>query len=105
MLGFKLRPFVAKVAIESEGPSIADRFMEVMVRISLEYDLSPDVWAAAEDVLRALRARGKNRAGTDREAVLPSTPRLPRLLNRSEALITLRSSHISILSDRAASGY
>lgn len=81
MLGFKLRPFVAKVTIEPEGPSIADRFVEVMFRISLEYDLPPDVWASAEDVLRAMRAGGKHRAGTDREAVLPSTrpDRLARL--------------------------
>ena len=89
MLGFKLRPFVAKVAIESEGPSIADWVMEVTVRISLEYDLSPDVWAAAEDVLRALRARGKNRAGlTEKPSCHPPVP----IVSLASAIEPIRSS-------------
>jgi hypothetical protein len=57
MLRFKLRPDTGNGAVEPERPTIADRFAQVMARLQLEYDLSPDVWAAAEDVLQALKAR------------------------------------------------
>jgi hypothetical protein len=63
MLRFRLLPYIGKVAVDLENPSIADRFAEVMVRAHCEYELPPDVLAAAEDVLRALTARGKTRIG------------------------------------------
>ena len=61
----KLPPYVGNVAVEVGTSSIADRFLQVVAHISLEYNLPPDIWAAAEDVLGALRAR-KERAETDR---------------------------------------
>jgi hypothetical protein len=56
MLRFKLRPYPANGAIELEGLTVADRFARVLAHLNLEYDLTPDVWAAAEDVLQALKA-------------------------------------------------
>jgi hypothetical protein len=56
MLRSTLNPYVCDVAVEAATSSIADRFAQVMVHISLEYDLPPDVWVVAEDVLRALKA-------------------------------------------------
>jgi hypothetical protein len=67
MLPFKLRPYVGKVSTESEKTSIADLFREVMVGLHLEYDLPPDVWAAAEDVLQALKAREKHWSALEAE--------------------------------------
>jgi hypothetical protein len=32
----------------------------VLARIELEYDLPPDVWSIAEDVLQALKTRNTN---------------------------------------------
>jgi hypothetical protein len=60
MLGSKLRPYVVKVAVEPVRQSIADRFVEVIVRLHLEYDLSSDILAVAQDVLQALKVREKH---------------------------------------------
>lgn len=60
MLGSKLRPYVGKVAVEPVRQSIADRFAEVIVRLHLEYDLSSDILAVAQDVLQALKVREKH---------------------------------------------
>jgi hypothetical protein len=77
----KLRPYVGNVAVEVGTSSIADRFVQVMAHISLEYDLPPDVWAAAEDVLRALKARGKKwPRQTGEVIVLPPPARASHLL-------------------------
>jgi hypothetical protein len=59
MLRFKLHPYVANGAIQIGRPTVADRFAQVLARLKLEYDLPPDVWAAAEEVLQALKAREK----------------------------------------------
>jgi hypothetical protein len=39
---------------------MADGFVQVLERLELEYDLPPDIWAVAEDVLQALKARETN---------------------------------------------
>jgi hypothetical protein len=59
MLPLKLRPYFAQGAIEPEQATVADGFARVLARLNLDYDLCPDVRAAAEDVLRALSAREK----------------------------------------------
>jgi hypothetical protein len=56
MLRFTLRPYLGSAA-EPDRSSVADRFAQVIAHLSLEYDLPPDVWAAAEEVLQALKAR------------------------------------------------
>jgi hypothetical protein len=56
MLRFKLRPYTANGAMERGGPTVSDRFARVLAHLNFEYDLPPDVWAAAEDVLQALKA-------------------------------------------------
>jgi hypothetical protein len=43
--------------IEPEESTIADGFVEVLARLELEYDLPPDVWSVAENVLQALKAK------------------------------------------------
>ena len=73
MTGFKLRPHGRQLALERTGPSIADRFADVITRLHLEYALEPDVLEAAEDVLRVFRAKEKKRADADPEADLPPT--------------------------------
>lgn len=60
MLRFKLRLYTEKTTVKPEKPTVAERFAQVLARLKLEYDLTPDVWAAAEDVLQALRAREGN---------------------------------------------
>jgi hypothetical protein len=57
MQHFKTRPYIAKANIDPGTASIADQFAELMGQIRLEYDLEPDVWGAAQDVLQALKAR------------------------------------------------
>jgi len=57
MLGSNLHPYVGKMAVAPVRQSIADRFAEVVVRLHLEYDLSSDILAVAQDVLQALKAR------------------------------------------------
>jgi hypothetical protein len=59
MSHIKLRSHAGGVVIGTEQSSIADRFAEIMGDISLDYDLDPDVWSAAQDVLQALKAREK----------------------------------------------
>jgi hypothetical protein len=73
MMGFELRPHDRQVALHPTDPSIADRFLEVIVRLHLEKSLEPDVLEAAGDALRVLRAEETNRAAADPEADLPLT--------------------------------
>jgi hypothetical protein len=56
MLRFRLRPYTANGAVVIEGQTISDRFARVLAHLNLEYDLTPDVWAAAEDILQAMKA-------------------------------------------------
>lgn len=60
MSRIKVRPYVGEVVIEPEQSSISDRFAEIMLDISLDYDLEPDVLSVAQDVLQALKAKGKH---------------------------------------------
>ena len=62
MLRFNLRSLLGKVVSEPEHPSIADKFAQVMVHLGLEYELSPDIWDAAEDVHQALLVSGRSEA-------------------------------------------
>jgi hypothetical protein len=48
---------IVEIVGETATPSIADRFADVMGWLRLEYDLTPDVLAAAEDVLDVLKGR------------------------------------------------
>jgi hypothetical protein len=60
MIGLTLHPYLLDEGIELEKSTIADGFVEVLARLELEYDLPPDVWSVAEDVLQALKARTIN---------------------------------------------
>ena len=60
MVGLTLHPYLLYEGIEPEKSTIADGFVEVLARLELEYDLPPDVWSVAEDVLQALKARSMN---------------------------------------------
>jgi hypothetical protein len=40
--------------------------VRVLAHLELEYDLPPDIWAVAEDVLQALKARETNWAPRER---------------------------------------
>jgi hypothetical protein len=60
MLHLKFRPNIAHDVFEPQKPTVAGRFAQVLARLKLEYDLAPDVWAVAEDVLQALKAREEN---------------------------------------------
>jgi hypothetical protein len=51
----ELLPSIDEIVGETTTPSIADRFADVMGWLRLEYDLTPDVLAAAEDVLDVLK--------------------------------------------------
>ena len=55
MVGLTLHPYLLDEGVELEESTIADGFVEVLARLELEYDLPPDVWSVAEDVLRALK--------------------------------------------------
>jgi hypothetical protein len=66
MVDLKLRPYPLDDGIGPEKSTIADGFVEVLARLELEYDLPPDVWAVAEDVLQALKARETNWAPSER---------------------------------------
>lgn len=57
MLFLKSRSHPVNGAAEPDKLTVADRFAQVLARLSLEYELPPDVWAAAEDILQAFRAR------------------------------------------------
>jgi hypothetical protein len=48
-------PSIDEIVGETATPSITDRFADVMGWLRLEYDLTPDVLAAAEDVLDVLK--------------------------------------------------
>jgi hypothetical protein len=60
MVCLTLRPYLPNVGIEPEKSTMADGFVQVLERLELEYDLPPDIWAVAEDVLQALKARETN---------------------------------------------
>jgi hypothetical protein len=60
MLRFKLRAYFANRVAKPERLTLAERFAQVLALLKLEYDLTPDVWAAAEEVLQALKAREGN---------------------------------------------
>jgi hypothetical protein len=60
MVGLTLHPSLLDEGIELEESTIADGFVEVLARLELEYDLPPDVWSVAEDVLQALKAKDRN---------------------------------------------
>lgn len=72
MLGSKTRPYIANDDVDPRPHSVADQFAEIMVHICLDYDLEPDVLGAAQDVLQALKAKGKKRVELDQEATLPA---------------------------------
>ena len=57
---FDVRPYVLNGAIELDKLTVAEGFMQVLAHLDLEYDLPPDIWAVAEDVLQALKARETN---------------------------------------------
>jgi hypothetical protein len=65
MVGLTLHQYLLDEGVDPEESTIADGFVEVLARLELEYDLPPDVWSVAEDVLRALKTR--NRDWTPRE--------------------------------------
>jgi hypothetical protein len=57
MLRSDLSSYIGTAADDEPGErTIADRFVQVMVCLNLEYNLSPDVLDAAEDILQALKA-------------------------------------------------
>ena len=60
MVGLTLHSSLLDEGIEPEESTIAEGFGEVLARLELEYDLPPDVWSVAEDVLQALKARNIN---------------------------------------------
>jgi len=61
-----LRPYVPNEGIELDKLTVAEGFVRVLAHLELEYDLPPDIWAVAEDVLRALKARETNWAPSER---------------------------------------
>jgi hypothetical protein len=66
MVCLTLRPYLSNGEIKLEKSTMADGFVQVLERLELEYDLPPDIWAVAEDVLRALKARETNWAPSER---------------------------------------
>ena len=60
MVGPTSHPYLLDEGVEPEESTIADGFVEVLARLELEYDLPPDVWSIAEDVLQALKTRNTN---------------------------------------------
>jgi hypothetical protein len=66
MMCLTLRPYVPNGGIEAEKSTVADGFVLVLERLELEYDLPLDIWAVAEDVLQALKAREANWAPRER---------------------------------------
>jgi hypothetical protein len=75
------RPCVGNVADELENYNIADRFAAVMFHLSLEYELAPNVFAAAEDVLRVLTLKAEKRVES-RHEITYHPPRLDRVSRR-----------------------
>lgn len=106
MLRFKTIPHIANGYVDRGPPSVADQFAEIMVHICLEYDLEPDVLSAAQDVLQALKAKGKKRVEPDREAASPgvvSGGSSALAIQPVRSLSALRSEHIPALSMSAVS--
>jgi hypothetical protein len=66
MVGLTLRPYLPDEGIEPKKSTIAEGFVRVLAHLELEYDLPPDIWAVAEDVLQALKARETNWAPRER---------------------------------------
>jgi hypothetical protein len=66
MAGLTLNSYFLDEGFEPEESTIADGFVEVLARLELEYDLPPDVWSVAEDVLQALKARNANWTPSER---------------------------------------
>lgn len=66
MVCLTLRPQLPNAGIELEKSTLADGFVQVLERLELEYDLPPDIWAVAEDVLQALKAGETNWAPSER---------------------------------------
>jgi hypothetical protein len=66
MVCLTLRPYLPDAGIEPEKSTMADGFLQVLERLELEYDLPPDIWAVAEDVFQALKARETNWAPSER---------------------------------------
>jgi hypothetical protein len=60
MVCLTLRRYVPNGGIELDKLTVAEGFMQVLAHLDLEYDLPPDIWAVAEDVLQALKARETN---------------------------------------------
>ena len=60
MLHLKLPRNTGREIVERKKLTVAERFALVLGHLKLEYDLSPDVCAAAEEVLQVLRAREGN---------------------------------------------
>jgi hypothetical protein len=56
MLRSDLSSYIETTDDEPSERTIADRFVQVMVCLNLEYDLTLDVLDAAEEILQALRA-------------------------------------------------
>ena len=57
MQHFKTRPYIASADVDPDEHSIADQFAQIMGRVRLEYDLEPALWAVAQNVFQALRAK------------------------------------------------
>ena len=66
MVCLTLRPYVPNEGIELDKLTVAEGFVRVLAHLELEYDLPPDIWAVAEDILRALKARETNWAPSER---------------------------------------
>jgi hypothetical protein len=60
MSHLELRLYVDEAAAEIKAPSIADRFADVVEQIKLEYDLEPDVLAAAKDIMNVMKVWKEN---------------------------------------------
>ena len=50
-----------------EAAAMAQQFAEVLTRLSVDYDLAPDILAEAEIVLQAMRAAEKKSHGKAQE--------------------------------------
>ena len=72
---FNLRSILAKFAL---GPSNAKKFAQVLVRLRLEYELSSEIWDAAEDVQQALIAGERSEARHGGENHLGNGPGFER---------------------------
>jgi hypothetical protein len=72
MVGLTLHPYLLDEGVEPEESTIADGFVEVLARLELEYDLPPDVWSVAEDVLRALKTRNTDWTPRERFRINPA---------------------------------